>query len=229
MEQQKLFDCKPDYDSKEELMFSYYLDELVKIGMIDAIEYQPESFDLFSGHKAMVSQPKRKGFNQIEIELMKPKLYTADWKITWNPRAKGVLIFTDGDTVKGKPTVRTKTKPFDYIPFYHDDLVSYVDVKGGAGASFGGSNTSAVTFSTNQKWVYAKFGVYVAKTVITLDSKGLFAKTFTPRQVVIDEVYKKDTRDHKKGGWKWREGDSKLRYQPILLEEYLRHKIEANG
>ncbi len=83
-----------------------------------------------------------------------------------------------------------------------------MDVKGGTGSFFGKNNNSAITFSTNQKWVYSKFGVYVQKIAITLDDKGLFARTFTPRQVVIDEKYKTNRIG------KWEIGDSKLKYIP---------------
>ena len=158
------------------------------------------------------------------VELLKPKHYTADWLIEWHQDADKKLIWTLLDELNAKPTVNKKDHPENYIPFYHNDLITVVDVKGGAGSMFGRSNTSAVTFSTNQKWVYDKHGIYVQKVVITLDAKGLFARTFTPRQVIVDEVYKKDMRDRKKGGWKWRAGDSKLKYTPIILEEYLRLK-----
>ena len=87
--------------------------------------------------------------------------------------------------------------------------VTWVDVKG----TFSGAHGLA-KFSIIQKWLLTN-GTFIQKVVVSLDEKSIFAKTFTPRTIVSQEVYKKDCRYGK-------EGDSKLKYEPRLLEHYLR-------
>lgn len=67
-------------------------------------------------------------------------------------------------------------------------------------------------FPIIQKWLMSK-GTFVQKVVVTLDEKGIFSRSFTPRSVIANEVYKKNCKFGK-------EGDSKLKYEPKLIEQW---------
>jgi hypothetical protein len=54
-----------------------------------------------------------------------------------------------------------------------------------------------------------------------LTPKGLFNRSFTPRTVITDEVYK---RDYKRGDVNKKAGDSKLRFEPRLLQHWVKLK-----
>ncbi len=81
MENQKaLFEEIPKFDSKEELLFHYYLEELKSIGLIKYVKYQPKKFQLLDGLNEKI-RVDRNGKTYIhDVVLLKPKHYTADWK-----------------------------------------------------------------------------------------------------------------------------------------------------
>ena len=62
--------------------------------------------------------------------------------------------------------------------------------------------------------MYDKYRIYVQKIV----PDTLFQKTFTPDKVILNEVYKVNCRNGKKGG-------SKLDYLPKSLKQYLKELI----
>ena len=111
----------------------------------------------------------------------------------------------------------SKANKDNFVPFKaanSDEPYSYIDVKG---ESVGRNNSSAITFPINQKYVMQQFDVFIQKITVSLSEKGIFAKTFTPRQVIIDEVYKVNCKTGKIG-------ESKIKYQPVLLEQFLKLK-----
>ena len=63
-----------------------------------------------------------------------------------------------------------------------------------------------------------QYGDFVQKVVISLDEKGLFYRTFTPLTVIENEVYQTN-------GKTWVRGESKLKYKPKTLDEYIREKV----
>jgi hypothetical protein len=201
------------YDSKEEVMFSYYVNELIDKGWLVGAEYHPHPVSVTDEHK--VHAYTRSGERNIMtyVTLAKKHEYTYDWKLYWSDKAHGVFFWKEGGVYEKGFYPYSKPKNENYLPFYASQNVSLVDIKGGF---IGRNNTSAITFPINQKVLLSR-GMFVQKIVISLDEKGLFYRTFTPRQVVIDEVYKKDAGTHKAG-------DSKLKYQPRLLEQWTRNK-----
>lgn len=197
------------YDSKEERYFSYYVDELLEAGYLVSAEYHPTTFELCSETTVLARTTKRNKSVDKSIKLTGKHVYTADWELRWNPQISHKMYWSDlGD----------KSLFYSYEVINEDSLevdyyMSLVDVKGGFN---GKNNNSAVTFPINQKWVMDKFGIFVQKIVVSTDKKSIFAKTFTPRKVVEEEVYKKD--NIKRG---IKAGDPKLKYKPISLEQYV--------
>ena len=50
----------------------------------------------------------------------------------------------------------------------------------------------------------------------------MFNRTFTPVKIIHDEVYKNDYK--KNGNIVAKAGESKLKYKPIILEQYVNRK-----
>lgn len=211
-------DFKPEYDSKEELMFSYYLSELKEKGFLLGIEYQPQAFELAHETCVEARESTKKDETIKSITLTRSHIYTSDFKLLWDDSARGVLFWERYGTYGKNFFPYRKSHAQNFIPFYADNNVTYVDIKG---EYVGRSNTSGVTFGLNQKWTIQAYGIFVQKVVVSLSDKGLFARTFTPRTVITNEVYKVKTKDKEVG-------DSKLKYQPILLEQWIKQKQQKD-
>jgi len=152
-----------EYDSKEEIYFSWYLDELFTAGYIAEYDYQPPSFNLSESVKySWVKELKTKN-KSMETTLLQPHDYTADFKIAWNTTADN--IFFDLNKLKSGP----------FVVKYG---LSFIDVK----PSFDKHNMTR-KFHIDQKWVYQRFGVYVQKVV----PQKLFKATFTPNRYLYTD------------------------------------------
>ena len=205
-----LFD--KEFQSNEEKWFSYYISELKNAGYIKEAVYQPEPFELSPDLFAHVFERGKKENKFVEIKLTREAVYTADWLIEWDRIALGVVAWHCGGVYDKGFFPYRKAHKDKFIPFFaftlDNKLVSYVDVKGTFSGAHGLSK-----FSLQQKWLLNVYEIFVQKIVVSLDEKGIFARTFTPRQVIIDEVYKKDSKFGKKG-------QSKLKYEPLLFEKW---------
>ena len=197
------------YDSKEERYFSYYVDELLEAGYLVSAEYHPTPFELCSETTVLARTTKRNKSVDKSIKLTGKHVYTADWRLIWNMNADVKMYWCEFDEKSEFYSVEV----FHELPDGRVRALSHVDVKGGFK---GKNNNSAITFPINQKWVMDKFGIFVQKIIVSTDKKSIFAKTFTPKKVVEEEVYKKD--NIKRG---IKAGDSKLKYKPISLEQYV--------
>ena len=202
-----------EVDSREEQLFLYYIEELKEHGYIAEAVYHPQSYELAPETYVQAFTATKKGNGYKDIPLLKKHVYTADWSILWNPIAKGIFYWEKGGVYKEGFFPYSSRKHDNYIPFY--GMKSVVDIKGGF---VGRNNTSGITFPLNQKWVMRQYGDLVQKVVVSLDSKGLFYKTFTPRVVIENEVYQTN-------GKTWTKGESKLKYEPITLDEYIGKKV----
>jgi len=180
------------YESKEELWFSWYLNELTSAGFIDRCHYHPKPFEL--SEKVMyqyIKQLKTK-VKHINRTLLKPHTYQADFVIIWNPKAYDIF-FTESIGVD------PMKYPFYATPRYSlGQFRSVVDIKG----TFN-RNESWTKFSVSQKWVWQKYRLYVQKIVLP----DIFKKTFTP-----DRFRYTDAKKQKRT----------INYKPIrTLDEYL--------
>lgn len=186
------------YKNKEELYFSYYLDELIEHKLITSYSYEEETFELLEDVKyayRKYTQLKTKVKKQTIVKsLLKPCTYTPDFVIIADKPLEGFF-----NIIANNP-----------IFISTDDLKCYVDVKG---LFAGRTNSTQYTFPLKQKWMYQKYGIYTNKVV----PEKLFAKTFTPKKVIEEEVFK---RDNIKKGIKKR--DSKLKFKVRTIEEYLK-------
>ena len=75
-----------EYKSKEELYFSWYLDELKEIGYIQEYEYEPESLSLSESISI-----KTKGKKKSRL-LLRESSYSYDFRITWNKDVPETMV-----------------------------------------------------------------------------------------------------------------------------------------
>lgn len=145
-------------DSKEEIIFIDWLDELVEAGYIDTYTYHIDCYELIP--KATLVGNKGK-----PISLLNNLSYTPDFTINWNISAKDLFYINDVDV---------KNSKFDNNHIILSSSgVSTIDIKG----SFVGlHNNSGITFPIIRKVLYHLKGIYVNKVV----PKELFKNTFTP-------------------------------------------------
>lgn len=208
-----------EYASKEERWFGYYVSELIEGGWIKEAIYQPNSFLLSEKHESFI-YVKKKNHNEIKnIKLLNEHKYTSDWFISWNKKAEGVFYWLKGGVYEQGSFPYSKPRKDAFIPFKacveEDEIYSYIDVKGEFGR-----NGDMTIFSINQKWMMQKTDLFIQKIVVSLSEKGLFYRTYFPRNVVIEEVYKRDY--VKKGKTIAKKGDSKIKVVPKLLQHFIK-------
>jgi len=154
-----------EYDSKEELYFSWWLIELELNGYIESWKYQPKPFPL--SDKVYIhwqKQLKTKTKKMIKTMLQEHK-YQADFLIRWTEKARGIFFASElNQNVMAYPFVADEIGDKRYYR-------SIVDVKG----TFS-RNDAWRRFSIDQKWVWQKFNIYVHKVIPV----KLFKQTFTP-------------------------------------------------
>jgi len=172
-------------DSKEELYFKWFAEELLAFDIISNYKYHPKPFLLTPGTDFEVHN-KQKPTNKPRIlSLIQAHEYTADFILEWTPKLRGKLW----EPISG--IHYSNVKEFPFLANYKKELNIYysvIDVKG----SFAGlHNTTAITFPLNQKWVWSKYNIYVNKVVThpritktgkNIPSNALFLTTFVPER-----------------------------------------------
>jgi hypothetical protein len=154
------------YRSKEELYFSWWLDELKEADYINSWEYEPKSFTLIDKVKYGWSKQLKTKEKHMESTLLNDLCYTPDFRIQWSHKGCN------------SPFVwQYKSKRSHAFSILIGE-VSYIDVKG----TFD-RNKSNSTFSIIQKVMYDKRGILVEKVV----PQKLFEKTFTPKRYLLTD------------------------------------------
>jgi len=152
------------YDSKEEIWFAWYLDELNAAGYIDFYRYQPSLFELSDSVKYPVDIQLKTKIKTVYKTLLQPHSYQCDFKIVWSAAAKNVFFTANGNK---------KDFPFIARDVLDLEFRSHVDIKPAHDLY-----NMTREFIINQKWVYQVHGVYVQKIV----PAKLFKSTFTPER-----------------------------------------------
>jgi hypothetical protein len=182
----------------EELYFSYWLDELKDAGLIVSYTYQPPPWTLTIDRRINVINQLKRSAKLIERQLLKPWTYGADFRITFYKEINTKIqnVFQD---------ILCITLPMPY--FITHSNYCYVEIK--PVARNPRQAMSDNKFPLNQKAVFDKWQTYVNKCI----PDKLFAKTFTPKKVILEEVYKVNC----KGG---KVGESKLKYKVRTFDEF---------
>lgn len=177
-------------DSKEELYFKWFVEELIAFEIISGYKYHPKPFVLSQTMDFEVRN-KIHPLSKVKIiSLLREHEYTADFILYWTPKLRGILY---------EPISSVHYENIKYFPLLanydkgSDTYYSVIDVKG----TFAGlHNTTAVTFPLNQKWVWAKYNVYinkivthprVSKTGKNIPSNAIFPLTFVPERFLLTD------------------------------------------
>lgn len=168
---------KDKYDSQEELIFSWYIQELKTHDLIYDYKYHEFSYLLSEKVTIPVSIIVKGKEKHKERHLFYDHIYTPDFTLYW--------------TKKGLKYMTETSRYFKYfndgyfeLSLKNNDYISIIDVKG----SFAGrNNTTAITFPLNQKWVYQQTGDIVQKIIPI----KLFEETFFPDRYFMDNENKR--------------------------------------
>lgn len=181
-----------DVESDGELHYSWYLDELKEIGIINRYLYESNTFTLSKARVYPILEIKKTKTKIKELSLLQEHVYTPDFCIEWNEKYinKFFRVIDDATcTVKCPFFAVRSTK--DNKPY------TFIEVK-----PIFDQNNMTRTFRLSQKWLYDKYSLYVQLCVIPT----FFERTFTPaRYLFTDATMKPRT----------------LKYTPITLNEYL--------
>lgn len=123
-------------DSQEEVDFVNWLCEAHSLSAVGDFQYQPPSFELFGNTKYVDVYGK-------ERTLFQEHRYSCDFLVAFDPNAQKELA---------------KELKVPYSQLSCAEVSAYVDTKG----LF---NRNSRSFSTDRKWVWEKYGVYVAEIV----------------------------------------------------------------
>lgn len=205
-----------EFKSKEELYFSYYLEELKDNGFVHSWYYETTSFTLTPKVTRTYKKQMKTKVKDVEEFLLHPSSITADFTVIWNNKAVNIFI--------SDPEI--PVKDINLIPFrvsYHKRVVKYISLVDVKTIRTFRANTSDISFPYKQKFAFMIHSAYIQKIKpFHLHEKpsSLFVETFTPKKVVDSEKYVKNSLHGKKG-------DSKLKYTPRSLTEFLL-KIKNN-
>ena len=161
-------------DSKPELDFCHYLEELKQAGFIQVWERAP-TYTLTKGFEIEYIHTQELKTKTKETErkqvLLRESVYTPDFKIIWNRKAIGVFVETIPSLIVGK---KPQTRPF----LCNVDWTSYIEVK--PSSTFDVDGMLRV-FKMNQKFMWKIHSIFVNLIV----PPDLFCSTFTPQGVNI--------------------------------------------
>jgi hypothetical protein len=162
-----------NFDSKEELYFSWYLEQLKASKYINGWERNETSYNLFGGLVHSYIKPMKKVEDKVLTQtILHPSSYTPDFVIYWEPKAIGIFVSKQG-----------KTEGKILTPFIcsDDEMISIVETKG----IFDMGNMTRLA-NNNIKFVYEKYKVYINMIKVPT----IFDKTFTPdRFLMTDKTF----------------------------------------
>jgi len=188
-----------NFDSKEELYFSWWLNDLVEREIVKSYEHKPRTFTLSEQRQFFELKPvkQRKGTEEMLIKniphtLLQPCTYTPDFLINWNFDTFVGVDHTRNLFIKSFPYVQQFEKKALFYA-YATTLIpptchSYIDVKGDVSIRVAGNQTSTVVFPVKQKWAYQRYGIYINSIKVP----SLFPKTFTPKRYLLTDITEKE-------------------------------------
>ena len=155
-----------EYDSVEELHFSWYLEELLDNKLITEWNYNKKPLEVTNKQLFL--------HNDKEYHLLRNMEYTYDFDCTWT--TKGIELLCALKDGKSK-------KKYKDLPFKVIGNKSYIDVKG---VYTHKNRVTDVTFPIKQKIIYVLFGIYVQKIIPV----NLMNLTFYPNKYIKYMEYK---------------------------------------
>lgn len=156
--------------SREELWFSYWLDDCKSAGIILDWKYEDPTFKLSDN------------ITYMSKNLDQSKSITCDFSITWNKSYKNKIYYNCSDTEGKGLFIVYDTNCKD------NSTISYVDVKPVNEAR----NSSSISFPYKRSWLLQTQGIWVQKVkpfgntnkLRKGDIGALFNETFTPTKLL---------------------------------------------
>ena len=161
-------------DSEEEYYFAKWVRELMDAGYID-IAYRPNPLKLSKAIMFQYLEERKRKPKTMSLTLQSIGTYTPDMYLEWTEKAYGIFYVMEGDLLKGNINPQA-TFGKKYYMFFNNFLM--VDVKG-TGKNM--KHHSSSSFDRIKQLYTSSTGLYVSK-VVPLGAKGLFAKTFAPKE-----------------------------------------------
>ena len=150
------------FDSNEEIYFSWWLNELKALGYIKEIIHQPEAYPLSSQVNSEYFEPykKKEGGKYVSEEILPPHVYTPDVKVIWDESAIGLFTTPLLSEARKKKNRSFQTiicqQEFKWKEDPKDPYYSMIEVK----PSFDQNNMTRLA-KINIKWVWEKHGDFV--------------------------------------------------------------------
>ncbi len=161
-----------DLRSDEEFFYLCWLSELCNAGYVDNVWYEYTTFELYGGYEKLYEERLKTKVNHKCERLIKPTVYTPDFKVEWTQKAEGVFYYDYVD--KARLTSNNK-------PLYHlgSRLVSHVEIKPVHNQN---NMTSYAQLKIN--WLFATQGVYINMFKIPT----MFGLNFYPGEYLVTDV-----------------------------------------
>ncbi len=160
-----------NFDSKEELYFSWYLEVLRNWNFVEWWNKNEKSYKLTDDVAISYIKEMKRVPDKVLTQILLPgRVYTPDFLIKWTDQAEGIFTqeLKDGKKIK--------------TPFVSQEGHSIVETK----ANFDKNNMTRLA-TNNIKDTYYKHKVFVSMVKLPL----LFKQTFTPeRYLLTDQTLK---------------------------------------
>lgn len=195
-------------ENEQEWYFYYWLEELYDNGYVDYINPERPNFELNDGLKLTWIKKLKTKTKPLSKNLINIRTYTPDFIFMFNTKAKNIFYYTTTEEI-------SSIKEF---PLVSCDGFTYVDTKGEYTMHY----SSSITFGDRQAIMWDKHKLYVqiVKPYIREGKGCLFEKTFTPKKVLKEQVYKQDNKIRK-----IKKGDSKIKYDVKTLDQFVKEQL----
>lgn len=167
------------FDSKEELYFSWWCEELEQAGYIDSWN-QCKSYEL--GEKIInryVEKLKSKS-KEKEQTILSGSEYTPDFEINWNPSAFE-LFYHEFPYLGADYKINTNLLLAKFERHNETCCKSIIEIK----PSFDKNNMTRLN-QLNRRWMYQKHSIFVNLIKVP----DIFKDTFTPKKYLLTDTGK---------------------------------------
>ena len=156
------------HESLNELYLLYWAEELMKRGYIESVQ-RADSYILTTGFTNLYTELLKKGTSNRTKEqvILRPSLYTPDYKIYWNKKGYDRFVWLVGSNTK-----------FDKLLVGHKDeegrIYTVLEVKPSSAFD---AQSSVRIFVNNQKFLWTVHKVFAN----LMKPNEFFERSFTPR------------------------------------------------
>lgn len=192
-----------EFDSAEEMWFSWWLEELKRYGVVVSWQYHAKTWQLSRPCSLLWSVQGARKELQKSKSLLRAHSYTADFTVQWTcsdfVNVGTVLMATglDGYNLR----MVSPYRPDAVMVVSNANLISYVDVKG----NFARGHSKSESFEVKRGQIWDQYGEYInriipytsakkktydAETQEPMDGGGkpcLFRDTFYPQRFLLTD------------------------------------------